>query len=176
MEQVEIVDRDYSEVEEAENDSRKRKTPKIKLTATSANAFDWLYIGVRKKERKLEKVKEKIEKAEQKQNAIDEQQGIKGFLSFIVIDIKKNILHKKKFKLENAVEIKNRRAVRIENKMKKNILYKYFESLNNLNVNDINKDSIASAVEDAFDSMSKNYNDNQNIKESDIEAKVNNDA
>lgn len=172
MEQVEIVDRDYSEVEEAENDSRKRKTPKIKLTATSANAFDWLYAGVIRKERKLEKVKEKIQNAERKQSEIDEQQGIKGFLSFVVIDIKKNLLQKKKFKLENAIEIKNRRAVRIEDRMKKNILYKYFESLNNLNVNDIDKDSIASAVDDAFDNMSKDYGDNQKVKEPEKDIEV----
>lgn len=165
MEQVEVVDRDYTEVEEAENDSRKRNAPKIKLTAISEKVFDSIYAGVRRTEKKLEKVESKIQEAERKQKENVEQQGIKGYVSYVVADIKKNILQKKKYKLKNQIEIKNRRAVRIHDTMKKSMIYKYIEGLNNLDVNEIDRNSISDAVEEAFDSMSKNDNNSQNINE-----------
>lgn len=166
MKQAEVVDRDYAEVDNAENDSRKRNTPKIKLTEVSKKMIDSVYAGVRRTEKKLEKVESKIKEAEIKQTAGVELQGIKGYVSFIVTDIKKKILQKKKFKLQNQIEIKNRRAVRIHAMMKKSMLYKYLERLNNLDVNEIDRNSISEAVEKAFDSMSKNDNNsNQNKQE-----------
>lgn len=165
MEQVEVVDRDYEGVDRAEHDSRKRNTAKIKLTAVSKKVIDSIYAGVRKTEKKLEKVESKIKEAERKQTEDVEAQGIKGYISFIVTDIKKKILQKKKYRLKNQIEIKNRRAVRIHDKMKKSMLYKYLERLNNLDVNEIDRNSISEAVEKAFNNMSKDDNNSQSINE-----------
>lgn len=157
MEQVNVVDRDYTEVEEAENDVRKKASPKVKLTEISKKAIDTVFNKARERMNKsgievarenLDETKTKIEETRQK---IEEP---KNFGSYIFNNIKISFLEKKVYKLVNKLERENRRALRVEQNMKKSIVTKYLaakEKQRQMDVEQVNRDNIAELINRAYE-------------------------
>lgn len=153
MSQVEVVDRDYSNVEAAENDKRKKASSKVKLTEISKKAIDAVYAVARKKEKKLEKVQNQIEEKEKEQ--MEEISYVKYFFN----EIKLKGLKRKKAKLEKKVQKEKLRALRITESMKKGMLFKYvsrFDNEKELNVEEVSRDAIAEEINKEFEQMKNN--------------------
>lgn len=178
MSQVEVVDRDYSNVEAAENDKRKKASSKVKLTEISKKAIDAVYAVARKKEKKLEKVQNQIEEKEKEQ--MEEISYVKYFFN----EIKLKGLKRKKAKLEKKVQKEKLRALRITESMKKGMLFKYvsrFDNEKELNVEEVSRDAIAEEINKEFEQMknsiksteekASNNTENKNVFTSDMKEK-----
>ena len=153
MSQAGVVDRDYSNVEAAENDKRKKAASKVKLTEVSKKAIDFVYAKTRRKERQLSDVTEKIKEKEKEQ--MEEISGVKYFLN--EFSIRK--LEKKKVRLQKTVKKEKLKALRITNRMKKSIIFKYLSRFNNekqINVEEVSRDAIAEEINKEFEQMKNN--------------------
>ena len=166
MADIEIVDREYDRVDEAESDVRKKPTTKVKLTEASRKVIDFVYASARRKEKKLEAIDEKIN---EKEKDVKENYDEMGMLSSMISMIEIENLRKKKHKLSSKISRANRRAVRIEKWLKKTIIFRFLNMLNKLDVNKVDRESISNNIDKEFKSFSNsNKEENKMENQSDI--------
>lgn len=148
MEQVEFVDRDYTDVDEAKSDVRKKESRKVKLAEKSKKMVDSVFSKAKKAAAKVEKKEAEIEMY---QNYIASKDI--SLLEYIMANELIKRCKKKKVRLEKTARKAQRKALRVAKKMNNNMIYKWARTSQQLDVKGIDRKEISNAVNEAFNNV-----------------------
>ncbi len=179
MENVEMVYRDYSRVDNADNDSRKVEDRQVKLTGQSDSIIEKKFEeAIQNLNDKKQQVKNQMINIENKINNLDYD---KDAINIERLRVRLVKLSEQKFKLSRKVE-KTYKALKVVESMHRNMNRRLSKIFSKINVKKVNTQNIADMVEKGFQQRTSetkeksgenmDYNDIRNM----VESQFNNDG
>lgn len=126
MDQIEIVDREYSKVK---NESNKQEDSRVRLTEKSKTKIDIVFLGAINK---MKKSHEYEEKAKEMEKRIVEANVPENSIKGILMEMELIELKEKQYKYSDKAYGSYRKAIRIKEFMKTNIVSKFNKFVNSI--------------------------------------------
>ena len=147
MENIDIIDKDYSEVSKAENDSRRNDDRRVRLTENSKKAIDSIaYWNSRRLDERRQKTVERINEIENAQAS-----GGLDYIDSNVMKIELQTLKARELRYSKRIDKSCRRALKVAAFMENNIISKFVRYIKSkIDVSDINNNAIATMIDREF--------------------------